>query len=137
MPPSLQTWAHKLKPIALIVGGLLLLFGIVGYFATPAAVRWGVETIAARELGREVRVESVSANPYTLAVKLRNLVVAGAPGESEPLLTVRELEANASLSTVLRFAPVLDALKITGLTANIARLEPQRFNFSDIIDPRQ
>src|SRR5262245_12431595 len=134
MSPSLQTWAQKLKPIALIVGGVLLLFGVVGYFAIPAAVRWGVETVTARELGREVRVESISANPYTLSVTLRNLVVGSVPGESTPLLTVRELKANAALSSVLRFAPVLDGLTINGLTANIVRLEPQRFNFSDIVD---
>jgi hypothetical protein len=41
----------------------VLPFGVIGYFMIPAAVRWGVQT--ACELGREVRVESVSANPYT------------------------------------------------------------------------
>ena len=93
MLPAIRSWAPKLKTIALVAAGALLLFGIVGYFAIPAAVRWGVQTVAARELGREVRVESISANPYTLTVTLRGLVVGGTAGESEPLLTVREVEA--------------------------------------------
>ncbi len=45
----------------------MLLFGAIGYLAIPKLVRWGVETVASRELGRPVRVESVGANPYTLS----------------------------------------------------------------------
>ena len=35
---------------------------------------------------------------------------------------------------MLRLAPVIDAVKIDGLTASIVRLEAQRFNFDDIIE---
>ena len=64
-------------------------------------VRWGLETIATREIGRTVHVEGISANPFTLRVTLRGLTVDGAPGESAPLLTVRELTANASSASLL------------------------------------
>lgn len=128
------SWIRALKRLAIVTAVALLLFGIVGYFAIPAAVRWGVETVASRELGRTVRVEGVSANPYTLSVTVRGLVVEGAPGEGAPLLTMRELVANASLESVFRRAPVLDSLTINGLTANVARLDQQRLSFSDIVD---
>ncbi len=83
----------------------LALFGIVGALAIPAAARWGLETVASRELGRTVRVEAISANPYTLRVTLKGLTVDGLPGESAPLLTVREASINASISSAAAAGP--------------------------------
>lgn len=138
MNSSLSRWLPRLKLAALAAAGAVLLFGIVGYFAIPAAVRWGVETVAARELGRKVSVQTVDANPFTLRVTLRGLEIAGAPGESTPLLMVREVTVNASGAPSLwHRAPVLDALAVDGLTANLARLSTERFNFSDILDRLQ
>jgi uncharacterized protein involved in outer membrane biogenesis len=113
---------------------VVVLVGVVGYFAIPIAARWGLETVGSRELGRTVRVASISANPYTLRLTVKGLTVEGLPGEPAPLLTVQQATVNASISSVLRFAPVIDGVKIDGLTANIVRLEPQRFNFDDIIE---
>ncbi len=124
----------RLRVAAITAIVVVLLFGIVGYFAIPKIVRWGVETVATRELGRAVRVQEITANPFNLRVTLRGLEVAGAAGETAPLLTVQELIANASVGSVLRLAPVLDALSIDGLTANLVRLDAERFNFSDIVD---
>ncbi|MGZ8273568.1 MAG: DUF748 domain-containing protein, partial [Burkholderiaceae bacterium] len=95
------------RRIAAIGGILIAIFGIAGALAIPAAARWGLETVASRELGRAVRVESINANPYTLRVTLKGLTVDGLPGESAPLLSVREASINASISSVLRLAPVL------------------------------
>ncbi len=125
------------RRIAAIIGGVVAAFGIIGVFAIPAAARWAIETVATRELGRTVRVEKITANPYTLRVTLKGLAVEGLPGETGPLLAVREASVNASITSLLRLAPVLEAVSIEGLTVNIARLEPQRFNFSDILERLQ
>lgn len=130
----MNPWLARLRLAAIVAAIALVVVGIVGVLAIPAAVRWGVETVATRELGRAVTVEQVRANPYTLRVTLRGLAVAGAPGETAPLLTVREITANASLASLFRLAPVLDALKIDGLVANIVRLDANTFNFSDIVE---
>src|SRR5512134_2752993 len=109
------------RTIGISAVGLIALFGIVGYFAIPAAARWGLETVASRELGRAVSVEKISANPFNLRVTLRGLAVAGDQGEP-PLLTIRQSTVNASLMSILRGAPVIDALAIDGLAAHIIRL---------------
>lgn len=126
--PEGRWWIAAVAAVAIVA-----LIGVIGYFAIPAAARWGLETIAARELGRTLRVESIRANPYTLQLTISGLTIEGQPGES-PLLSVQQARINASLSSVLRWAPVLDSVKIDGLTANIVRFEPQRFNFDDIIE---
>ncbi len=61
-------------------------------------------------------------------------MVDGLAGEPSPLATVREVSANASAASLIRRAPVLDALVVDGLTANLVRLDAQQFNFSDIIE---
>jgi hypothetical protein len=114
MRATISRWIPALRKAAIGAAIAFLLFGVVGYFAVPKLVRWGVETVVSRELGRTVRVESISANPYTLRVTLRGLIVDGS-GETAPLLTVRQITANASVSSILRLAPVLDALTINGL----------------------
>ena len=134
---SASSFLPRLRIVGLAVLALVAAFGAIGYFAIPAATRWAVETVASRELGRTVRVESVSANPFTLRVTLRGLAVDGAAGEAEPLLSVGRIDVDASVESVLRRAPVLDALKIDGLVANIVRLGPQRFNFSDVLERLQ
>ncbi|MBA2412293.1 MAG: DUF748 domain-containing protein, partial [Burkholderiaceae bacterium] len=113
---------------------IVVLVGVVGYFAIPAAARWGIETVASREIGRSVRVDSIRANPYTMRLTINGLTVDGAPGEAAPLLTVQQTTVNASISSLLRLAPIIDAVSINGIAANIVRLEAQRFNFDDIIE---
>ena len=134
MTSHLSRWMPKLRIAAIFAVAAIVLFGLVGYFAIPVAARWGLETVATRELGRTVRVQEITANPYNLRVTLRGLEIAGAQGDTAPLLTIREVIANASIGSVLRLAPVLDALSIDGPTANIVRLDAQHFNFSDIVE---
>jgi hypothetical protein len=124
----------RLQLAAIVIASIVVLFGMVGYFAIPAAARWGIENVASREIGRNVHVDSISANPYTLRITINGLTVDGLPGEAAPLLTVQRATVNASISSVLRLAPVIDAVSINGLAANIVRLEAQRFNFDDIIE---
>ena len=55
---SKRSTAAYVSPILTLTAIALLLFGLIGYFAIPAGVRWGIETVASRELGRAVHVES-------------------------------------------------------------------------------
>jgi uncharacterized protein involved in outer membrane biogenesis len=122
------------------IGALIgvLLVGIAGMFGLPAATRWGIETVASRELGRSLTVGKISANPFTLRITARDLAMAEAPGgDAAPFVQVARLTLDVSLASLWHRAPVLDGLQIDGLRARIARNAPQRFNFSDIVDRLQ
>lgn len=134
MDSRIRSWIPRLRVAALAVVGAVALFAVVGYLAIPRLARWGVEAAAARELGRAIHVQEISANPFTLSVTLRGLVIDGLAGEPVPLATIRELSADASVASLIRRAPVLDALVVDGLTANLVRLDEQQFNFSGIIE---
>lgn len=104
------------------------------WLGAPPVLRWAIETVGAREFGRTLRVGDISVNPFTLTARLSDLVVAGAAGESAPLLAVGAVRVNVSLGSIRHRAPVLDRLTIERASAHIVRLEPQRFNFSDIVE---
>jgi len=124
----------RVRRIAVALLALYLLYVVLSLLLLPRALRWAVGTVAGEALGRTVQVETVTVNPLRLSARLDNLRIdAAAPGEP-PLATVREIEANISLASLWYRAPVLEALRIDGLTLNLARLDAQRFNFSDIVD---
>jgi uncharacterized protein involved in outer membrane biogenesis len=129
--------ATRARRIGAVIVSLVIAFGVVGALAIPAAARWALETVASRELGRGVHVEAITANPYTWRITVKGLTVDGQPGEAAPLLTIREASINASVSTLLRFAPVIEQVSVDGFALNVVRLEPQRFNFTDILERLQ
>jgi uncharacterized protein involved in outer membrane biogenesis len=125
------------RRVAALAVGVVASFGVIGALVLPLAVRWSIETLATSKIGRSIRVESITANPYTLRVTLKGLTVEGQAEDPAPLFSVREASVNASVSSLFRGAPVLQAITVQGLTANIVRIAPQRFNFTDIVERLQ
>lgn len=108
---------------------------IVGlWLGVPAAVRWGLETVAAREIGRPIEVGDIRFNPFTLQLDIRDVSVGGATGDAGTLLTLGEVHARLSSKSLWRLAPVVRSLRVQTVRVNIARLAPNRFNFSDIVE---
>jgi len=118
--------------VSLAATAILLLVGL--WLGVPAALRWGVETVAAREIGRPIQVGEIRFNPFKLQLDARDLSVGGSPGEAQPLLTLGELHAQVSVGSVWRLAPIVKSLRLQTIRANVARLAPNRFNFSDIVE---
>jgi hypothetical protein len=116
------------------VAALALLFVVAFVTVVPYAVRYGVETVASRELGRKVTVQSVSANPFLLRVALNGLVIAEAAPEQGTFVAVDRIAVNLSSASLAYLAPVLDALEVEGAKLQIVRLDEQHFNFTDIVE---
>jgi hypothetical protein len=86
-----------------------------------------------QELKREVTVESLRFNPYTLAVTVRGFVLKDRAGP-EPALTFEELYVNASLGSLVRLAPVLDQVRLVKPHLRVVRNEDKTYNFQDLVD---
>ena len=104
------------------------------WLGVPPAARWAIETVGSRELGRTMHVGTIRMNPFTLNARLSDLVIDGAPGENTPLVMIGEVQANVSATSIWHRAPVLDAVAVHNVAVHVVRLEPQRFDFSDIVD---
>jgi hypothetical protein len=116
------------------VAALVLLFVVAFVTVVPYAVRYGVETVASRELGRKVTVRSVSANPFLLRVAFNGLVIAEAAPEQGNFVAVDRIAVNLSSASLAYLAPVLDALEVQGAKLQVVRLDEHHFNFTDIVE---
>jgi Uncharacterized protein involved in outer membrane biogenesis len=125
--------SHRLRKALLILGIVLVVFGLLGFFAGPPIIRAQLQSRLSAKLGRPVSIGAVHMNPYTLRLQLDQLHIGDADGHS-PFVDVDQLVINASWTSLFRLAPVLDELSLQHPQLHITRNGPQRFNFSDLIE---
>jgi hypothetical protein len=125
--------SHRVRKTLMILAIVLVIFGLLGFFAAPSIIRSQIEQRASAALSRPVTLGAVHLNPYTLRLQLDQLHIADSDGKS-PFVDIDQAVVNASWSSLFRMAPVLDELSLQHPRIRIVRTGEQRFNFSDIID---
>lgn len=114
------------------LAGLLVLW-LLGWLGLPPLLKSQIESRASAALGRAVTLQSVAVRPWALEVDLLGLRVAGASADAEPLLTVASLHVDAELQSLLRLAPVIDALRIEQPVVHLAHLGEGQYSVDDIL----
>lgn len=125
--------SHRARKWSLILAIVLVVYGLLGFFAAPPIIRAQIQKHASAALGRQVSVGHVRLNPYTLRLQLDRLQVAGRAGQP-PFVAVDQAVINASWTSLFRLAPVLDVLELQHPQIRIARTAPGQFDFSDILE---
>ncbi|MBI2731889.1 MAG: DUF748 domain-containing protein, partial [Aquabacterium sp.] len=118
------------RPMA-VVAGLAALWTVVPGMLLPGWVRPQIERAASDALGTPVAVQAVQIHPWTGVVALDGLAVWPA---STPLLRVQHVEAQLSLESVWRLAPVLRRVSVRQPELWVERQSANRFNFSAVLD---
>ena len=121
-----------LRRLAWGVGSILLLW-IVVWLAIPPLLKWQLPLRASEALGRPVTLGEVGFHPWNLDLTLNDLAVAGLPATPEPLLRVKRLHTNLSISSLFRLAPVVEALEVDGLQLRVARTAEGHYDVDDLI----
>ena len=111
----------------------VVIFALVGFFVVPAVVKHEVEQLGSAELDREVRVEAVKFNPFTLDARAQGITVSDKSGP-RAMLAIDEVSVDFSIKSLLHFAPVVKKLQVIRPVASLIRLDASRYNFSDIVD---
>ncbi len=133
--PTLQTLrAHPWTRRALRAFAALLLLWLLAWAALPPLLRWGVERFGSQALGRPVAVGAVDFRPWSLELTLRELAIGGANPEAPPLLTVERIYVDAELQSLLRLAPVVDALTVEAPHLRLTHLGAGRYDIDDILE---
>lgn len=124
-------WARR---AALALAGLLGLW-LVAWLGVPPLLKWQAQQRLAEALGRTVTIGTVDFRPWSLDLELHDLAVAAAPGAaaSEPQLRLARLHVNASAASIVRRAPVLEALELDGLRLNVAHTARGHYDIDDLI----
>ncbi|MDM0023314.1 DUF748 domain-containing protein [Variovorax saccharolyticus] len=113
---------------------LLILLGVwlVAWLAVPPIVKGQVQKIASEKLGRQVTVGKIEFKPWTLELAVNDLRIATADG-SQPQVAVKRLYLDAELQSILRLAPVIDAVRIEAPAIQLTHLADGRYDIDDII----
>lgn len=112
-----------LKPV---VGALVLvgIYAAAGYIGVPAGVRWAVGNVLPEALnGRTTTVGEISFNPWNWTLTLENLSIDSAARPGSHMLELDRAVLDASVSSLTRMAPVLDAVTIDGLRVQLTASE--------------
>jgi len=112
--------------------GSLLLLWLLLWLAVPSIAKSQIEKIASEKLGRQVTLGKVDFKPWSLEVAIDDLRIAGAGG-GPPQVEVRRLYADAELQSVLRLAPVIDAVSVEGPTLRVTHLADGKYDFDDML----
>lgn len=123
------------------LGGLLLLWALA-WAAVPAVLKWQLEKGLSEKLGRQVTVGAVDFKPWSLELTLSDLAVAraaaapGFPQESSqqiPQISIKRLYIDGELQSLLRLAPVVDAIVLDEPLLSLTHLGQGRYDIDDML----
>jgi uncharacterized protein involved in outer membrane biogenesis len=123
-----RLWIRILLALA-----ILALLWSAAWFYVPPIVASQASAAVEKQLGRRLTLGHVAFNPWTLELTIDDLAIAGAGGSAPPLLEVKRLHADAALVSLLRLAPVIDALEIDAPMLRAARIGDGRYDFDDVL----
>jgi Domain of Unknown Function (DUF748) len=126
-------WLRHTRNVAIGFVILMVVIGVVGFFIAPGIVKDIAEKQITEQTGRKATIASLKLNPYVLSATIAGLKLYQ-PDGSTIAVEVDEIFADISSASLFRRALVFDALRVTRPKISIARLEAQRFDFSDIVD---
>lgn len=147
------------RRIAGAVGALLLLWALA-YAAVPWVLKSQLEKIGSEKLGRPLTVGAIDFKPWSLELTLHDLAIAqakptglsGAPGRQDvasgsaslpagspsslpaPLLKIKRLYVDAELQSLLRLAPVADAIVVEEPVMSLTYLGDGHYDIDDILE---
>ncbi len=117
--------------------GSLVLLWAVAWAAVPPLVKSQIEKIASEKLGREVAVGSVDFKPWSLEITLSDFAILKAPGaagaNAAPQLKIKRLYIDGELQSLLRLAPVVDAIEVDAPVVFLSRLAEGRYDIDDVL----
>ena len=112
---------------------LVAVYGVLGALALPLLVRKiGAERLG-EKIGREVIVDEVAVNPFTLTATIKGVHVLE-PDHRTAFVSFDTLFLDGSIASLRHLAPVFDAMTLEGLHINLVRDRDNHYNFSDILD---
>lgn len=116
-------------------GLALVVLWVLAWAIVPPVLKSQAQQRLGEALGRTVTLGEVGFSPWSLELTLRDIVIGGAPADPKalPLLKVARLYVNADISSLLRAAPVIEALEIDAPEVRLARTSPGHYDIDDLI----
>ncbi|MES2362312.1 MAG: DUF748 domain-containing protein [Pseudomonadota bacterium] len=134
------TWRRR---AAWSVGTVLVLWGLA-YALVPMVAKSQIEKIASEKLGRQVTVGAVDFKPWSLELTVTDLAIAkGASkagagntpvsAQDSPQLRIKRIYIDGELESLLRLAPVVDAIQVDAPVVSLTHFGDGRYDIDDIL----
>ncbi len=120
-----------LRRLAYLLAGMLAL-GVLAWGLVPPILKSQAEKFASEQLGRKLTVGSVDFKPWTLELEIKDLAMSQAGGSGEQL-KIGRVYVNAELQSLMRLAPVVDAVEMEGVRGNVVHLGGGKYDFDDVL----
>jgi uncharacterized protein involved in outer membrane biogenesis len=120
-----------LRRLAVAVVGVVALW-LLSWLALPHLLRAQGQKLASEALGRQVTIGGVEFAPWSLELTVHDLAVASLDGQSSQL-SVKRIYIDAEMQSLLRLAPVLDAIEVDAPVLKVAQLAPGEYDIDDIL----
>jgi uncharacterized protein involved in outer membrane biogenesis len=117
---------------AMALAALLLLWA-VSWLALPPILKSQGEQRLSVLLGRTVSIGRVGFAPWSLSLTVEQLRIAAADASQPPQLEVARLMVNAELRSLLRMAPVVQAVELDAPRLRLARMAEGRYDIDDLL----
>ena len=136
------TWAPErrrrlvlrgLRALAVALAAVLLLWGVL-WLAVPPLLKSQAQHRLSTLLGRTVTIGTVQFAPWSLQLTLRDFAVAGAGAADPPLLHADRIYADADWRSLLRLAPVIEAIELDAPQVHLARTAAGHYDIDDILE---
>jgi uncharacterized protein involved in outer membrane biogenesis len=111
-------------------------FTIVGFFVLPPIVKSILTKKLSENLHRQVTINQVKINPYTLSITARGFLVKNRES-SEPFISCDEIFLNFQSLSALRMALILKEIRLKQPYIRIHRNEDASYNFSDLLEKKE
>ena len=115
--------------------GVVLLIALVSWFAVPPFLKNTLEQHVAVQIGRQLTVQRVAFNPFTLTVEVTGLNLYEADKKSRAF-SVDQIDLTISPSSLFWFRPVVREVVVRGPYLNLVHKQQagkEATNFSDVI----
>jgi uncharacterized protein involved in outer membrane biogenesis len=125
--------ARALRWLAWAALALVLLW-VVAWLAVPPIVKSQAEQRLGALLGRDVSIGRIDFAPWSLTLTVERLQIASAAGSvrKEPQFALERVLINADLRSILRLAPVIEAVRVDAPVLRVARVADGRYDVDDI-----
>ncbi len=111
---------RRRQRICMGVGAALVLYGLLGFVLLPLIVRPMAEDYLQQQLQQPSRIEGISFNPFSLALRVEGLLVGR---DEDPVIGWERFELNLSWSSLWKGALQIETLRLVRpqLTAGLDR----------------
>lgn len=110
----------------------LAAYVLAGFLLVPPALRAIIVSQGQAALNRSVHLGTVTFNPLSLRLELRDFRVDALEGEA-PLVSFGELSLRPGVASLWRMAPVISSLALRDLTVDVVFFGDGRYSISDLL----